>query len=334
MEPTVSVLIAAYNAERWLAAALDSVFKQTWHKLEVVFVDDGSTDNTFAIAKKYEKHGLRLLQQPNRGLGASRNRLVRKSTGDLLQYFDADDLLSPDKIEEQVKVLTANPPGMVAVSPYVFFQGDTDPAEGQLQDSWPIIDSNDPLTWLIELLGPGPSGQLFGMIPPGAWLTPRCLALKAGPWIEFRSPDDDGEYFARVVLASTGIRRAAAGRLYYRKHEANLSKIRNAEMQWGAFHTTELKAQHILKRTSDPRAKQVLARAYMYRAFDAYPEFPEITRLCLANVKELGGTNFVPPFGTRRGELIRRVFGWKAARKANFLFHRYKRLFYPPVVQS
>jgi len=330
MEPTVSVLIAAYNAERWLASALDSVFNQTWRKLEVVVLDDGSTDNTFTIAKQYEKHGLKLLQQPNTGSGPSRNRLVAGATGDLLQFLDADDLLSPDKIEEQVKLLAANPPRMLAVSSYIFFQDGSDPERGLVQDGWPIIDTDDPLGWLIGLLGPGPDrGQTFGMVPPGVWLTPRAVALSAGPWVEFRSPDDDGEYFARVVLASEGIRRAAKGRLYYRKHSISFSKTHNHEMQWGAFRTTQLKAQHILAKTSDPRAKQVLARAYMSRAFEAYPEFPEITIKCLEKVRELGGTKFVPPFGTRRGELMSSIFGWKAARKLSFFFHRCKRVLRP-----
>jgi glycosyltransferase involved in cell wall biosynthesis len=273
---------------------------------------------------------LKILQQTNQGLGSSRNRLVRESTGELLQYFDADDLLSPDKIEEQVEVLAANQRGMVAVSPYVFFNNDDDPEQGIFQNGWPIIDSDDPLNWLVDLLGPGPTpGQLFGMVPPGAWLTPRTVAETAGPWIEFRSPDDDGEYFARVVLASRGVRRAARGRLYYRKHPGNLSKINAAEMRWGAFRTTDMKAQHILSRTSSAKARENVKRSYMVRAFENYPEFPEITKLCLRRISELGGTDFIPPFGTRAGQLLSRVIGWKAVRTASFFFHRYQNAMQP-----
>jgi len=323
MPPLVSILIPAYNAERWIGDTLKSVVGQTWPNKEIIVVDDGSRDGTLAVARQFDSAGVKIVKQENRGPAAARNHAWRLSTGDYIQYLDADDLLSPDKIAEQLRVLRENPSFMLGICPWTYFQDGTDPAKGLAENGWPCVDTDTPVEWLIDLLGPeGP----FGMVPPGAWLTPRAVAEKAGPWDETPSPDDDGEYFARVVLASAGIRRTP-GRFYYRKHPAlgSWSASKNARQQAGALHSLERKMQHLLARSGDPRARRALANCFMGRAVSAYPDFPEVWRRALATAKELGGSNYVPPFGTRQGELFRRLFGWKAARRAQAVYHRYRR---------
>ena len=324
MPPLVSILIPAYNAERWIADSLKSIVAQTWPNKEIIVVDDGSGDGTVALARCFESSAVEVVQQENRGPAAARNRAYRLSQGDYIQYLDADDLLSPDKIAKQVEVLSESPSGMLAISPWIYFQDGTDPEEGAFQNGWPCVDTDTPVEWLTELLGPeGP----FGMVPPGAWLTPRAVAEQAGPWDETTlSPDDDGEYFARVVLASAGIRRAA-GRFYYRKHPAgeSWSSTKHARQQSGALHSLERKMHHLLARTSDPRARRALANGFMQRAVQAYPDFPEIWRRALEKAEELGGTDYIPPFGTWEGELFCRLFGWKTARRAQAMYHRMQR---------
>jgi glycosyltransferase involved in cell wall biosynthesis len=320
---TVSILIPAYNAERWLSETIQSALNQTWQDLEVVIVDDGSTDRTLAIARSFESSRVKVLHQENKGPGATRNVALRSCGGDFVQYLDHDDLLSPDKIESQVDRLRESPPGMLAVSAAVYFQDGTDPQSGVLADGWPMVDSDDPLGWLIELLGP--DGE-FGMVPPGAWLTPRSLALEAGPWDEEPTPDDDGEYFARVVLKSAGIRRSKTGTFFFRKHGpgGSVSTSRTEVLLSGALRSTDRKANLILSRTGDARAKRALANAYMYRAVEAYPDFPEIARAALSKVEELGGTDFVPPLGGWRSELVGQLLGWRAAKKASTGFQQMK----------
>jgi len=323
MIPLVSILIPAYNAERWIGDTLASVTGQTWPNKEIIVVDDGSQDATVTVARRFESRGFRVIQQENSGPAAARNHAYRLSQGDYIQFIDADDLLSPDKIAAQIELLTQSPPRMLGICGWVYFQDGTDPQTGPMNESWPAVDSDTPVEWLTELLGPDGS---FGMVPHGAWLTPRAVAEDAGPWDETPSPDDDGEYFARVVLASAGIRRAARGHFYYRKHPAGGSwgATRNAKLQAGALYTHERKAQHLLARTSSPRAMRALANGFMYRAVEAYPYFPEVSRRAVQQAEALGGTDFVPAFGTWKGELISRWFGWKAARRAQAIYQRYK----------
>ena len=320
MNSCVSILVPAYNADRWIGSALESALNQSWTKTEIIVVDDGSRDQTFAVAKRYESTKIKVMRQENRGPAAARNTALREAQGDFLQYLDADDLLSPDKILEQLALLRENPDHLSVSSAVYFFDGQ-DPNSGLVERSG-ALDTDDPVNWLVELLGPdGP----FGMVPYGAWLTPHSIAMRAGPWDDsIRSPDDDGEYFARMVLASRGIRASKAGRYYYRKfsHGSSYSSTHSEVLLRGRFHSLNYKAKSLLARTHDPRAYRALANRYLDLAFQAYPSFPELTNEALEKAREMGHTDYCPRFATWRGELLRHLIGWKAAKRLNTAFHR------------
>ncbi|MGH9607971.1 MAG: glycosyltransferase family 2 protein, partial [Terracidiphilus sp.] len=102
---TISVVIPAYNAARFLPRCLGSVFAQTLKPTEVIVVDDGSTDDTAAIAASL---GATVLRRPNGGLAAARNTGIRGATGDWIALLDADDLWAPTKLERQAAVIQYN----------------------------------------------------------------------------------------------------------------------------------------------------------------------------------------------------------------------------------
>src|SRR5262245_38934097 len=103
MNPLVSILIPAYNAEAWIADTLRSAVAQTWPRKEIIVVDDGSKDQTANIAKQFSAQGVRVVTQKNQGAAAARNTAFSLSTGDYIQWLDADDLLAPDKIAKQME---------------------------------------------------------------------------------------------------------------------------------------------------------------------------------------------------------------------------------------
>jgi glycosyltransferase involved in cell wall biosynthesis len=102
--PAVSVLIPCRNAERYLAATLESVRQQTWVPSEVILVDDGSTDRSSAIALSYAGF-VTVVRNPGRGASAARNHATRLARGEFLQYLDADDLLEPHALASRVSGL-------------------------------------------------------------------------------------------------------------------------------------------------------------------------------------------------------------------------------------
>src|ERR1700761_9459971 len=103
MQPLVSILIPAYNAEKWLVDTLESAIAQTWPQKEIIVVDDGSTDRTLAIARHFERSAVRVVTQPNQGAAAARNKAFSLSRGEYIQWLDADDLLSSEKVEHQMR---------------------------------------------------------------------------------------------------------------------------------------------------------------------------------------------------------------------------------------
>lgn len=104
MEPLVSVVIAVYNGEKYLSEAIESVVEQTYPFVEIILVNDGSTDRTEAIAQKYGST-VRYFYQMNRGQPAALNQGVLEVRGDYITFLDADDVYFKDKILSQVKFL-------------------------------------------------------------------------------------------------------------------------------------------------------------------------------------------------------------------------------------
>jgi glycosyltransferase involved in cell wall biosynthesis len=116
MHPLVSILIPCYNAEAWIARAIESALAQTWANIEVIVVEDGSTDGSVDVFRKFDGR-IRWETGPNRGGGAARNRLLELARGEWLQYLDADDYLRSTKVQRQIAFATDNPDCDVICSP-------------------------------------------------------------------------------------------------------------------------------------------------------------------------------------------------------------------------
>jgi glycosyltransferase involved in cell wall biosynthesis len=102
--PLVSVIIAVYNCERYLAEAIESVLAQTYSHTEIIVVDDGSTDGSAAVAGHYA-NTVNYFYQPNAGVAAALNKGLTVSSGDFLSFLDADDIWEPEKLEHQVSAM-------------------------------------------------------------------------------------------------------------------------------------------------------------------------------------------------------------------------------------
>jgi glycosyltransferase involved in cell wall biosynthesis len=106
--PLVSVIIPVYNGERYLVEAVESVQQQGYQPLEIIIVDDGSTDSTASIATSFQGD-VRYVHQPNGGPAAARNRGLKLARGDVIAFLDADDLWAPNKLSVQVDCLLKHP---------------------------------------------------------------------------------------------------------------------------------------------------------------------------------------------------------------------------------
>jgi glycosyltransferase involved in cell wall biosynthesis len=142
---TVDVIIPAFNASKYLPAALESVGSQTFEDWQIVLVDDGSTDNTAEVVAPFiDRFGpkLRYIRQENHGMSAARNTAIRASTSELIALLDADDVWIPSRLAESVQAFAAQPRAGIAYGlitymdqegrPLGTFEGNVGHAEGRI----------------------------------------------------------------------------------------------------------------------------------------------------------------------------------------------------------
>src|SRR6185436_16193158 len=117
----VSVVVPARNAAKTIHETLHSISRQTYRALEIIVVDDGSTDETAAIAQRHslDDPRFRVISKPNGGVASARNEGIRVTTGEFVAFIDADDLWHPTKIGKQMEALLSGGPDMALVySPF------------------------------------------------------------------------------------------------------------------------------------------------------------------------------------------------------------------------
>lgn len=317
MRPLVSILVPAYRAEATLAATLDAALAQTYPNVEIIVVDDGSPDDTLAVARGYEARGVRVIAQPNAGAAAARNAAYRASSGTFVQFLDADDLLAPDKIEVQMRRLADEPEGTVASAAWARFRAD--PAEAVFETMADWRDYEPARGWLVQSW----SGR--GTMFPAAWLLPRSVAEAAGPWDERLSLNDDGEYNARVLTAARKIAFCPDARAYYRSGDTgSLSGRRDAAAMASARLACERSVDALLAADASPEARRASACLWQFLAFEAYPDHPAVAAEAEAQAEALGGGTLVAS-GGRLYNAVRSVAGWKAAARAQRLADRARR---------
>jgi glycosyltransferase involved in cell wall biosynthesis len=225
---TVSVVIPCYNVADYLRDCLDSVLAQEQHPLEVICVDDHSSDATLEILREYENRHRGyitvLTHAPNRGATASRNDGLRIAKGEYIQFLDADDVLSPGKLQHQLDLIEGESPPVLVAASYrrLLTSGATVDRE---------VEEVDPLHALIN------SG--LGITSANLW--PRQALLDIGGWEEGLGSSQEYNLMFRLLKAGvrvkfdhevfTVIRERASGSITHKDPSANCRRFIDLRLQ-------------------------------------------------------------------------------------------------------
>lgn len=284
MTPLVSVLIPAFNSEKYIDETIKSVLNQTWKNIEVIVVDDGSTDGTFERASTYKSERLKVFKQENSGACRARNFAFEMSSGDIIQYLDADDILDPLKIEKQVRILEKYGNNVVAMSRLAKFEEDV--SKANFIDQYTNKDYSQPISWLID------SWEGKGKGQTSVWICSRDLIARAGTWNETLKLNQDGEFFARVLLQATSIKYCAESVVYYRTGSyESISRSRNYQKALSLMDSY-ISYKRVLNQDNSPEVKHALMRNFLTFIYEYFPHYPDLLKVADQNIKELGFNNY------------------------------------------
>ena len=205
MTALISCVVAVFNGERYLAEALESILAQTYGALDVIVIDDGSTDGTPDVVASFARR-VRSVRQRNAGPAAARNRGVAEARGELIAFLDADDLWHPDKLARQAARFLARPELDVSLT--------------QIQHFWaPELAEEEARCRQLRIAQPAP-GYLTA-----ALLARRAVFDRVGGFEESWSHVHDTEWFSRLRDRGVEIEMLPEALVHRRLHPHNRSRL-------------------------------------------------------------------------------------------------------------
>jgi glycosyltransferase involved in cell wall biosynthesis len=309
MKPLVSILIPAYNAAGTIAQTLQSAIAQTWQRKEIIVMDDGSTDRTGQIARRFGPKGVTVVSMENRGASSARNHAYRLCQGDYIQWLDADDLLMPDKIEQQLAALRGAESGRILLSSsWAPFYYRTCHARFVCDA---LCEDLSPVEWFLRKFNNNLHMQT------ATWLTSRELAETAGLWDTNLQMDDDGEYFARLLSVSEGTRFVPGTGILYRANSWNrVSYIGNSDKKKDSlFRSIKLQIQYLRSLEDSERVRKACLVYLQTWYHHFYPERSDLVAELQNLATQLQG-HLVEPRLRWKYAWMKPVFGWNAAKSA------------------
>jgi cellulose synthase/poly-beta-1,6-N-acetylglucosamine synthase-like glycosyltransferase len=274
----VSIIVPAYNRERYLGLTLDSVRAQTFEDWELVVFDDGSTDGTLAIAQRYAERDLRIrvAQGPNGGVAAARNRGYAETdpTTDFVIFFDSDDLWVPDALETFIAALDAHPEyvGVHCLANCIDDDGQPLPGDNLEQLSRDRRGFKGRKLVTVAPDEPTTFGDLVyhtWIVTPGVHLIRRDALRRAGeiPFDPETDPADDADLWTRLArFGDVGFIDRAL--LRWRRHPETLT---NTSRRWG-MAALRVRAKTLTDLSNTPEQHAAMRQAYLHAVADMLRE--------------------------------------------------------------
>jgi glycosyltransferase involved in cell wall biosynthesis len=309
----VSIIIPAFNSEKYIGETIQSALDQTWKNIEIIIVDDGSTDGTVNVIKQFESanNNIKLVVQQNRGACNARNTGFVLSKGSYIQFLDSDDVMDDSKIEKQLHILQHNPNSIIGCR-WIKFQDSLDNTVGGMGPHTSIQKNMSATDWLLERM----------MMPCHAWLTPRILIEQAGGWNESLTCNQDGDFFFRIISKSESVLYQDDTIVYYRTDSKHTGvSVLSSYDKYVSLYKVALTYKEIMNKLTDHSAKGKIAignylRHLEYNIF--YPNYPDLILACKKHDEYAFANN--KPELTGITKKLSLFLGWRLAKKLSYKY--------------
>ena len=299
--PLVSVCIPMYNVEEYIEETLQKMLQQTYENIEVIIVDDYSTDNSYALAQKFVSDKIKLFENEKKGGNAARNFAFKKSSGDYIKFMDSDDYCSDNMIEEQMKrILKDGTDETLIHSPLKLLEPD-----GRIW-SFPRNIEKDYVPG-IELLVDIWRQEAVNV--PHCHLMHRNLVIKSGGWDETILKHQDAEFFARVAALADKALSVNEVYVFWRQTKEGVSMQNSVKAHSSVLDTFEIITNLLISYKDNEEIRLICSKyigSYVYINYPVIdPLMPKINNLLKKNNLKL----ILP----RRKifDFLRVIFGWK-----------------------
>ena len=292
----VSIIIPCYNAEKYLNQAVDSALAQTYPHCEVIVIDDGSTDGSLEILKKYHQL-IRWETGPNQGGCAARNRGLEIANGEWIQFLDADDMLHPEKIATHLSLAQKHDAFVINSLVYLLKEEEKEPWAFLPAPDFPDYELSgiefcihkrlEEIEKFIEKHNTSEFHAKIRHSYPQCWLFHRSILDKAGRWDEELIICQDIEYFDRILLHTPKVYFSGKVLSIYR-YDLPGSVSKGVSKKHMESRMRYLKsASNILKIRSDEPVRVGLARLYLHLIIRCIPYHWGIIHYCAKQIKKL-----------------------------------------------
>ena len=289
----VSVVIPAYNAANLIGPTLESVLNTPYPDLEVIVVNDGSQDDTAAVASSYGPR-VRVITQKNAGMSASRNRGIQDSDSELIALVDSDDIWHPQKVMWQIAAFEAHPDHAYCFTEFTGWNGGAS-----------VEFLSQPRSGVID---PGLTGWIYHKLLLTNWALPSSMMFRrqawttTGPFLCDDQQTDDWEYFVRASRSFKFLKLAEPFVLY-RQHPGSLSR------KVPARNTTEIMRESLIARygMTSPDGANVNATELERRRYVGWSNFADAHSARGSLRTGMGTYGKLLLTGPRRGESAQRL---------------------------
>ena len=278
----VSIIIPSFNSLKYLDDSIKSAIDQTYKNIEIILVDDGSTDGTKERFAHFESLGVKCIYQENAGASTARNTGLDAAKGEYIQFLDADDIMHPTKIEKQIdKILLEN-----AELSYTYWKDFKSSINENVDFRFKHLNHNNAISGKELLISYGKNNWF---IPTSSWLVSAELINKSGYWNIELSNNDDGEFFTRILLKTTKVVAVKEILTYYRVSDNSLSSFNSKNKAVSAYKSWNLILSHI--NNSGDNSLLIYPKRGMYYLYNyLLDSYPEISELIYSKIIEIDKT--------------------------------------------